>query len=414
MKVVSRSACRKVCVVVTARPSYSRVRTVLASLRDRPDVDMQLVVTASALLDRYGNVASVIEDDGFSISARVYSIVEGETLVTSAKSTGLGVVELSSVFDALRPDVVVTVADRFETLATAVAAAYTNIPVAHIQGGEVTGSIDEKVRHAVSKLADLHFPSTQLAAENLMRLGEESDAIHCTGCPSIDIAAQIQDSGSAETFDPFEQYGGVGAKLSLNDDFVIVMQHPVTTEFSDASGQITETLEAISQLGISTFWFWPNIDAGSDAVSKMIRVYRESGKLKHVHFFRNLRPEDFLKLMIRSRCIVGNSSVSIREASYLGVPAVNIGSRQQFRERGRNVIDVDHDRQAIANAIKVQLARGKYPSDTVYGDGRAGERIAHHLATARLRFDKVLAYATEQNSRDSINSATLPHSAAWA
>ena len=128
----------------------------------------------------------------------------------------------------------------------------------------------------------------------------------------------------------------------------------------------------------------------------MIRIYREGGKLNHVHFFRNLRPEDFLKLMIRSRCIVGNSSVSIREASFLGVPAVNIGSRQQFRERGRNVIDVDHDHEAIANAISAQVARGKYPSDTVYGDGHAGERIAHHLATEPLRFDKVLSYATEE------------------
>ena len=191
---------RKVCVVVTARPSYSRVRSVLAALQNQPDVEMQLVITASALLDRYGNVSTVIEDDGFPITAKVYSIVEGETLVTSAKSTGLGVVELSSVFDALRPDVVVTIADRFETLATAVAASYTNIPVAHLQGGEVTGSIDEKVRHAVTKLADLHFPSTKLAAENLIRLGEDPDTIHCTGCPSIDIAAQIRDSGEADAF----------------------------------------------------------------------------------------------------------------------------------------------------------------------------------------------------------------------
>ena len=332
----------------------------------------------------------------FPITAKVYSIVEGETLVTSAKSTGLGVVELSSVFDALRPDVVVTIADRFETLATAVAASYTNIPVAHLQGGEVTGSIDEKVRHAVTKLADLHFPSTKLAAENLVRLGEAPETIHCTGCPSIDIAAQIRDSGEADAFDPFEQYGGVGARFSPDEDFIIVMQHPVTTEFASATAQITATLDAVSRLEIPTFWFWPNIDAGSDAVSKMIRIYREGGKLNHVHFFRNLRPEDFLKLMIRSRCIIGNSSVSIREASFLGVPAVNIGSRQQFRERGRNVIDVDHDHNAIANAIAAQVARGKYPSDTVYGDGHAGERIAQHLATEPLRFDKVLSYATEE------------------
>src|SRR5688500_10807880 len=156
---------RKVCVVITARPSYSRVRTVLAALRDRPDVELQLVVAASALLDRYGNVSSVIEEDGFTVTARVYTIVEGEMLITSAKSMGLGVVELSTVFDTLKPDVVVTVAGRFETPATAVAASYMNVPLAHLQGGEVSVSIDEKVRHAVTKLADLHLACTQLAAE---------------------------------------------------------------------------------------------------------------------------------------------------------------------------------------------------------------------------------------------------------
>ena len=192
------------------------------------------------------------------------------------------------------------------------------------------------------------------------------------------------------------------------------MQHPVTTEFGNAATQITETLEAVSRLDIPTFWFWPNIDAGSDAVSKMIRIYREEGKLNHVHFFRNLRPEDFLKLMIRSRCIIGNSSVSIREGSFLGVPAVNIGSRPQFRERGRNVIDVEHDREQIAKAIEVQLARGKHPSDTLYGDGRAGERIAHHLATEPLRFDKVLAYAVEQVPPGTLANPLRPRSAALA
>jgi UDP-hydrolysing UDP-N-acetyl-D-glucosamine 2-epimerase len=385
---------RKVCVVITARPSYPRVRSVLYALRDRPDVELQIVVAASALLERFGNVSKIIEEEGFTINGRAFTIVEGETLVTSAKSMGLGVVELASIFDALSPDVVVTVADRYETLATAVAASYINVPVAHLQGGEVTGSIDEKVRHAVTKLSNLHFASTQLAAERIKRLGERADTVFFTGCPSIDIAAQVR-NGQATDFDPFQHYGGVGSTFNLDDGFVVVMQHPVTTEFGDAAEQIVETLNAVIKLDINAFWFWPNIDAGSDSVSKMIRTYREQGRMKRVHFFRNLRPEDFLKLMLRSRCIVGNSSVSIREGSYLGVPAVNVGSRQQYRERGINVMDVDYDMEKIQAAIEVQYQKGRYPSDPLYGDGKAGERIAQHLASETLHFDKVLSYAIE-------------------
>jgi UDP-hydrolysing UDP-N-acetyl-D-glucosamine 2-epimerase len=162
---------RKICVVVTARPSYSRIRSALKAVNEHPDLQLQLVVAASALLDRYGNAIQAIERDGFAIEQRVYMVLEGENLVTSAKSTGIGLSELATVFDNLKPDAVVTVADRYETLATAVAASYMNIPVVHVQGGEVTGSIDEKVRHAVTKLANLHLVSTQLAAERVRRLG---------------------------------------------------------------------------------------------------------------------------------------------------------------------------------------------------------------------------------------------------
>src|SRR3984893_3213631 len=163
---------RKVCVVVTARPSYSRIKTALEAIKAHTDLDLQLVVGASALLDRYGTAARYIEEDGFEIAARVYIVREGETRATMAKTTGLGLLELATVLDNLKPDVVVTVADRYETLATAVAASYMNIPVAHGQRGEITGSIDEKVRHAVTKLSNLHFPSTQPAADRILRMGE--------------------------------------------------------------------------------------------------------------------------------------------------------------------------------------------------------------------------------------------------
>jgi UDP-hydrolysing UDP-N-acetyl-D-glucosamine 2-epimerase len=382
---------RKICVVVTARPSYSRIRTALRAIEQHPQLELQLVVAASALLERYGNAIQAIERDGFSIKARVYMVVEGENLVTSAKSTGLGLVELATVFDNLSPDAVVTIADRYETLANAVAASYMNIPVVHVQGGEVTGSIDEKVRHAVTKLSNLHLVSTKVAAERVLKLGEEPDTVVVTGCPSIDIAAEVA-AQPALDFDPFVKYGGVGPQTDLSKGYLVVMQHPVTTEYEEARQQVDETLYAVTAIGLPVLWFWPNVDAGSDGTSKGIRVFREREKPENLHLFRNMFPEDFLRVLVHSTAIVGNSSVAIRECSFLGVPAVNIGSRQLGRERGNNVIDVPHDRMAIAAAIGEHMRRGRPAADHLYGDGRAGERIADCLATAPLKIEKRLTY----------------------
>jgi UDP-hydrolysing UDP-N-acetyl-D-glucosamine 2-epimerase len=318
-------------------------------------------------------------------------VLEGENLVTSAKSTGLGLVELATVFDNLRPDAVVTIADRYETLATAVAASYMNIPVVHVQGGEVTGSIDEKVRHAVTKLANLHLVSTRLASERVRRLGEEPGSVVVTGCPSIDIAAEVAASPALD-FDPFAKYGGVGPRADLSKGYLVVMQHPVTTEYDASRMQVDETLYAVKDLGLPVLWFWPNVDAGSDGTSKGIRVFREKEDATNFHLFRNMFPEDFLRLLCGASAIVGNSSVAIRECSYLGVPAVNVGTRQMGRERGQNVIDVDHSRGAIADGIAEHVRRGKAPRDLLYGDGKAGSRIADCLATAPLTVEKRLTY----------------------
>jgi UDP-hydrolysing UDP-N-acetyl-D-glucosamine 2-epimerase len=382
---------RKICVVVTARPSYARIKSALRAIAEHPDLELQLVVAASALLDRYGAVFKVVEHDGFEIKARVYMVIEGENLVTSAKSTGLGLVELATVFDNLRPDAVVTVADRYETLATAVAASYMNLPVVHVQGGEVTGSIDEKVRHAVTKLANLHFVATAQARDRVIKLGEAPGAVIVTGCPSIDLAAAVVHDPKMD-FDPFERYGGVGATLDLSEGYVVVVQHSVTTEYKEALRQVEETLYAVKALGVPAFWFWPNVDAGSDGTSKGIRVFREHEDSSTIHWFRNMHPEDFLRLLVNASGVIGNSSVAIRECSFLGVPAVNIGSRQMGRERGANVVDVDYDRGQILEAARRHLT-GRLPrGETIYGDGTAGVQIARGLAEQPLTVDKRLTY----------------------
>lgn len=382
---------RKVCVVVTARPSYSRIKSALAAIQAHPDLELQLVVGASALLDRYGNTVRYIEQDGFTIAARVYMVLEGGNLTTMAKTTGLGMMELATAFDNLKPDVVVTIADRYETLATALAASYGNLPVVHVQGGEVSGSIDEKVRHAVTKLADVHFVANQKAAERVIRMGELPERVFVTGCPSIDLAAEIL-SNPELPVDPFEVYGGVGPRLDLSRDYLVVVQHPVTTEHELAQHHVRETLYAIKELGLPTLWFWPNVDAGSDGTSKGIRVFREQERPENIHFFKSLDPMNFLRLVYNSQGIVGNSSVAIRECSFLGVPAVNVGTRQARRDRARNVIDVDYARGAITVAVRTHLVNGRMPPDCLYGDGKAGERVAELLATVPLSIEKRLTY----------------------
>jgi UDP-hydrolysing UDP-N-acetyl-D-glucosamine 2-epimerase len=382
---------RKICVVITARPSYSRIKTALQEIARRPELELQLVVAASALLERYGSAVSYIEEDGFRISAKVYIVLEGENPTAMAKTTGLGLLELATVFDNLKPDLVVTIADRYETLATAVAAAYMNIPVAHVQGGEVTGSIDEKVRHAVTKLADVHLVASRQAAARVIQMGEDPERVHITGCPSVDLAKEVMEDPRL-TFDPFTMYGGVGPRMDITQGYLVVMQHPVTTEYELARDHITETLHVVHNSGLPALWFWPNVDAGSDGTSNGIRTFRETERPTNMHFFKNMLPTDFLRLLYNSSCLIGNSSVGIRECSFMGVPVVNIGTRQAGRDRGLNVMDVGYDRRAIARAVERQLIHGRYPSDTLYGDGGAGQRIAQALAHTSLGIEKQLAY----------------------
>ncbi len=382
---------RKIVVVITARPSYSRVKTVLSAIQNHPDLELQLVVAASALLDRYGSAVNYIEKDGFAIAAKVFNVLEGENLTAAAKTTGIGILELSTVFDNLKPDIVVTVADRFETMATAIAASYMNIPLAHIQGGEVTGNIDEKVRHAITKLSDYHFVASESAKERVIKLGEDPAMVFNTGCPSIDLAEEVLQS-KILSFDPYEKYGGVGAQPDLSQGYLVVMQHPVTTEYQNSRKHIEATLEAIHHLNKPTLWFWPNVDAGADGTSTGIRAFREQHLLPNVHFFKNMEGTDFLQLLQHCNCLIGNSSVGIRECAFLGVPVVNIGSRQNRRDRGGNSVDVDYSQEQIETAIKNSVQKGKTTSSNIYGDGNAGTQIAELLTQLPLQFHKTITY----------------------
>lgn len=386
---IKDGARRKICVVVNSRANYGRIKSVLQAVHRHPKLELQLVVGASALLTRFGDVATIMKNDGFAPNATVYSIVEGETPTTMAKSVGIGIIELATQFENLRPDIVLTVADRFETIATAIAASYMNIPVAHTQGGEVTGSIDESVRHAVTKLSHIHFPATERSKENLIRMGESPRSIFLTGCPSIDVIAELD---LTLPDDLFRRYRGVGPDIDPGEPYLVVLQHPVTTEYGRGFDQINETIEAIMAVGIQTVWLWPNVDAGSDDVSKGLRVFRERVRPDFIHFYRNFEVDDYARLIANCKCLVGNSSSALREGAFLGIPAVNVGTRQNGREHGENVVHVPHSADRVERAIRRQMEKGHFARSTLFGNGTAGDRIAGILVDVEATIQKSLAY----------------------
>ena len=381
---------KKVCVVVGSRANYSSIKSAMRAVEEHPELELQLVVGASALLDRYGSVADLIEHDGFEASERVFMLIEGETPSTMAKSTGLGLLELPTAFERLQPDVVITVGDRFETMATALAATYMNIPLAHTMGGEVSGNIDESIRHAVTKFAHVHFPASQGAADRIVKLGEDPESVHLVGCPRMDLVAEVLADDGNGLSDLFET--GVGGRFSLDEPFLLVSQHPVTTEYGDGKRQIQETLKAVQALDVPAIVLWPNADAGSEHIAAGIRQFREHNDDSKLHFFKNLPTSDYIKLMSRTAALVGNSSSAIREGAFIGTPAVNIGPRQDGRDRGSNVVDVGYDSAAIADATRTQMANGRYAMEPIYGDGHAGERIADVLARTTISIHKRITY----------------------
>lgn len=393
---------KRVGVVIGSRANYASIKSVIKAILQKPDsLELLIFAGASALLDRYGQVVNLISQDGFSIAEKFYILVEGENPQTMAMSTGLGMIELSGLFMNHNPDIVITVGDRFETIATAVTASYMNIHLAHTMGGEVSGTIDESIRHAVTKFAHIHFPANEEAARRIIKMGEDPNNVFVTGCPRIDLVKElIEENRKGKGFDQEEfwfKYKGVGGRIDLaKEKFLLVSQHPVTTEYGSNRAHMQETLMSLQKLRMPTIMLWPNADAGSDEVSKEIRTFREKYRPDEwLHVFKNLPMEIYIKLMDMCSCVVGNTSSAIREGAIIGTPAVNIGTRQQGRLRGKNVLDVDYDREQIGEGVTKQAAKGKYAPDPIYGDGNTGKRVADILAEidlAKIPIQKKITY----------------------
>tara|TARA_B100000212_G_scaffold341829_1_gene326263 strand:- start:572 stop:1732 length:1161 start_codon:yes stop_codon:yes gene_type:complete len=385
---------RKICVVIGSRANYSSIKSALKAIKVHPKLELQIVANASAVLEKYGNVAQLIENDGFTINEKFYMLIEGENPTTMAKSTGLGLLEIPTIFERLQPDVVFTIGDRYETMSTTIAASYMNITIAHSMGGEVTGTIDESIRHAVTKFAHIHFPANEDSKIRIQKMGEDERFIFNVGCPRIDLVKKEINKKNSDILlkEFFENCKGVGRDMDIKDNFLLVSQHPVTTEYGVNRENINYTLEALDQLKMPTIMLWPNADAGGELISKAIRTFREKNNPKWLAIYKNLPIKIYINLMKTTLCLIGNSSSGIREGAFIGTPVVNIGSRQNSRMKGPNCIDVGNNTKEIKDAILKQIKHGKYQSYHLYGDGNAGTKIAKILSDVELKIQKTITY----------------------
>lgn len=406
---------RKILVAVTHRTPYGRLKPVMQAIQNHPGLELQVLVATPVfmhnllfalrhvsfealkasfpyyvrsrlrvilgikpVIDQREHLSRIVRKDGFPIHARLPLFLEGGNLATMTKSAAAGLLGLPEIFSRLKPDIVLVHADRFEMLPVAAAASLMNIPVAHTQGGEVTGTIDETIRHTITKLAHIHFPTTEKSKERLLKMGEDPRYVFMTGCPTIDVLKNLD---LTIPQDIFERNGkGYGDEIDFSRPYLLVLQHPVTTEYERAKYDMEETITAIRAVNMPTLFFWPNIDAGFDGASEAVRKFLKKPRLPALRIFKHFGPEDFYRVLNSAAVAVGNSSSFIREGSYLGTPAVIVGTRQKGREKGKNVVEVSNNKYEIVRAIRKQLAHGKYKRDNIYGDGNSSQRIADILS----------------------------------
>lgn len=384
---------RKICVFVGSRANYSSLKSIMREIKLHPDLKLQTILGASAVLDRFGNLENLIKKDGFQPDYKFHNLIEGESPSNMAKSTGLGLMDASVIFDKLKPDFLVVIGDRFEMMSVTIAAAYMNIRIAHTMGGEVTGTIDESIRHAITKFAHIHFPANEDARKRIIKMGEDKKYVFNVGCPRIDsIAEELKKDSRKVLKNIFNTYGGVGEKFNINKPYLLVSQHPVTTEYGENRFQIEQTLKALNELKMPVIMLWPNADAGGDDISKGIRTFREKVNPKWLYLFKNLPINVYIHLMKTTSCLIGNSSSGLRDGAYIGTPVVNIGTRQNNRLSSKNVINVKYNFKEILKVIKQQIRHGKYKSSNLYGNGNAGKKIAEILSKSQPSVQKKIFY----------------------
>ena len=368
---------RKILYITGTRADYGLMKSVLREIENHPKLELEVIATGMHLMPEFGMTINEIKKDGFKIH-EIAATYEQDNKQSMANFVGKFIQLLTDKVKKIKPDIIMVLGDRGEMLAGAIVGTYLTIPVAHIHGGDISSTVDEIVRHAITKLAHIHFPATEKSAERIIKMGEDPSNVFVVGAPGLDT---ILNENLIEPMKLSEKYN-----LDLSEPILLVIQHPVTTEVDDAPTQIRETLEAISELRYQTILIYPNADAGG---RNMIKVIKEYEKYPFIKIFKNIPYKEYLSLMNIVSVMVGNSSSGIIEAPSFGLPVVNIGTRQEGRQRAENVIDVDYDKEEIKVAIKKALYDEDFKEKVKncknpYGDGKAGVRIADILSKIKI------------------------------
>lgn len=369
---------RKVAVITGTRADYGIFYYVLKEIEANSNLELNLIVCGMHLCPEYGMTINEIFKDGFRVYDKIETLLASDTGAAMGKSVGLSIIGISQSLERLKPDILLILGDRGEMLAAAIAAVHMNIPIAHIHGGEVTGTVDESVRHAITKLSHIHLPATQDSKNRIIKLGELDKNIFVVGAPGLDYIKNVEYLSRQEIL----------KKFNLKDDkFFILTQHPVTTERENVKWQIEQSLEALVELKIQTIITYPNSDNGGREIIKAIEYY--SSKYDFIKLHRNLSQKEYLSLLKYVNVMIGNSSSGIIEAPSYKLPVVNIGTRQEGRLRANNIIDVSYNKDAIVEGINSALYDVNFRNElqkciNPYGSGEASHKIADILSSVEL------------------------------
>lgn len=365
---------RKVCVITGTRANYGRLKPVMNAIKEHNELELKLIVTGMHLLPEMGYTVNEIEKDGYKIDAKVDMHIVNDSGAGMSKSLGLALIGITQAIESISPDIILILGDRDEDLAGAIIGAHMNIPVAHMHGGEVTGTIDESIRHAITKFSHIHLAASQESVKRLIKLGEIKDNIYNVGSPGLDSILNLNYKSKDYIFDKFN--------INKNKKLILVAQHPVTSESDKAKEQMKQTMEALKEIGEETIIIYPNNDSGSKEMIEVIESYSE---VKYFQTYRNIKFEDYLHILKYADLMVGNSSSGIMEAPSYKLPAINIGVRQEGREQSDNIITVN----PIKSEIKDAIIKGLYDEEFInkvnmcfnpYGDGKTGKRVANILS----------------------------------
>lgn len=367
---------KRIAVITGTRAEYGLLNPVIRAIQDHPELNLSIIATGMHLSKEHGYTIKEIENSGFKVDVAVDMLLSNDTGTSMAKSLGLGLIGIAQALDQINPDIVLVLGDRGEPLAAAIAALHMNIAIAHIHGGDTMtgGVIDSSIRHSITKFAHIHFPATEESAARIEKLGEETWRIHTVGAPGLDTILNTEFIPKEQLI---EQYS-----LNASEPLILTIQHPVTTQPENAGSEMRTTLEALSELGMQSILVYPNSDAGGRSIIEVIKEYEH---LPFLHTFKSLPHIEYLSMLNIADALVGNSSSGIIEASSFHLPVVNIGIRQEGRQRTNNVIDVASDKGKIIEAINTALYDKGFKQKVnecvnPYGDGKAGFRIAEVLA----------------------------------